>query len=141
VTATPTLTPTPTETLVVISTVVLESSVTPGANASINITALDTQVSSEGKPISPATTFKAGFSRIFFFINFSGMQAGVLWRRELVYQGQVIQRHEYLWGMAQDGEAFFFFGQEGGFKPGQYEIRLYIGEATEPAATTAFTAS
>lgn len=141
VTATPTLSPTPTETLVVISTVVLESSVTPGANASINITALDTQVSSEGKPVSPATSFKAGFSRIFFFVNFSGMQAGVLWRRELVYQGQVIQRHEYLWGMAQDGEAFFFFGQEGGFKPGQYEIRLYIGEATEPAATSAFTVS
>jgi hypothetical protein len=115
--------------------------VTPGANASINITALDTQVSSEGKPVSPATSFKAGFSRIFFFVNFSGMQAGVLWRRELVYQGQVIQRHEYLWGMAQDGEAFFFFGQEGGFKPGQYEIRLYIGEATEPAATSAFTVS
>ncbi len=96
-------------------------------------------MSSEGNPVSPATTFTAGFSRIFFFVNFSGMQAGVLWRRELMYSGKLIQRHEYLWGMAQDGTAFFFFGQEGGFKPGKYEIRVFIGEPSEPAAAATFT--
>jgi hypothetical protein len=119
----------------------LESNVTPSADASITITSLDIRVSSEGSPVSPGTTFKAGFSRIFFFVNFSGMQSGVLWRRELLYNGEVIQRHDYLWGMAQDGSAFFFFGQEGGFKPGKYEIRLFIGDATEPIAVAEFTVS
>jgi hypothetical protein len=137
----PTLTWTPSATLVAVPVVTqaLESSVTPGADASIRITALDTQVSSDGNPFKPANTFKAGFNRIFFFISFSGMQAGVLWRRELVFDNKVAQRHEYLWGMAQDGAAFFFFGQEDGFKPGRYEIRLFIGEAAEPAATISFT--
>jgi hypothetical protein len=115
--------------------------VTPSASASIAITALDTQVSDEGSPVNPATTFKAGFTRVFFFVNFSGMQSGVLWRRELLLDDQVIQHHEYLWGMAQDGAAYFFFGQEGGFKPGKYQIRLFIGEATEPAAVMAFSVS
>jgi hypothetical protein len=132
---------TPSATLVAVPVVTqpLESSVTPAADASIRITGLDTQVSSEGNPIQPATTFKAGFNRIFFFISFSGMQAGVLWRRELVFDSKVMQRHEYLWGMAQDGTAFFFFGQEDGFKPGKYEIRLFIGAAETPAATISFT--
>jgi hypothetical protein len=143
VTPTPTITPTPTNTLVpaLIDTVSLESSVTPSASASITITGLDTQVSDEGRPVNPATTFRAGFNRVFFFVNFSGMQSGVLWRRELLLDDQVIQDHEYLWGMAQDGAAYFFFGQEGGFKPGKYQIRLFIGEATEPAAVIAFTVS
>jgi hypothetical protein len=138
---TPTITWTPSATLVAVPVVTqaLESSVTPGADASLRITGLDTQVSSEGSPIKPATTFKAGFNRIFFFLSFSGMQAGVLWRRELVFDDKVIQRHEYLWGMAQDGTAFFFFGQEDGFKPGKYEIRLFIGEAEAPAASASFT--
>ncbi len=140
-TPTATITPTPTDTLIpaLVSTFSLESSVTPGANASITITSLDTQVSSDGNPVNPSTRFKAGFTRVFFFVNFSGMQAGVRWRRDLLLNDQVIQSHEYLWGMAQDGTAFFFFGQEGGFKPGKYEIRLYIGEATEPAASQSFT--
>ncbi len=141
-TFTPTITPTPTDTLIpVIQSTSLESNVTPSADASISITALDTQVSNDGTPITPSTTFKAGFSRIFFFVDFKGMQSGVLWRRELLFNGQLVQSHEYLWGMAQDGSAFFFFGQEGGFKPGNYEIRLFIGEGTQPIAAMTFTVS
>ncbi len=140
-TATPTITPTQTQTLkpALVSTTVLESSVTPGANASISITAISTQISGDFGPVDPATTFKAGFSRVYFFVNFSGMQSGVLWRRELIFNDQVIQRLSYLWGREQDGNAYFFFGQEGGFKTGKYEIRVFIGESEAPAAVTAFT--
>ncbi len=67
------------------------------------------------------------------------MQSGVLWRRELIFNDQVIQRLSYLWGREQDGNAYFFFGQEGGFKTGKYEIRVFIGESEAPAAVTAFT--
>jgi len=67
------------------------------------------------------------------------MQGGVLWRRELVFNDKVVQRLTYLWGREQDGSAYFFFGQEGGFKPGSYEIRLFIGENESPVAVSAFT--
>jgi hypothetical protein len=117
----------------------VESSVTPSGNGSINITAISTQISGDFGPVNPATTFKAGFSRVYFFINFSGMQGGVLWRRELVFNDKVVQRLTYLWGREQDGSAYFFFGQEGGFKAGSYEIRLFIGESESPVAVSAFT--
>jgi len=138
---TPTLTPTATPTLVVlVNTVAVTSSVTPSANASLKITAMDTQVTSACAPVSPSTTFPAGFSRIYFFVNYTGLQNGVLWQRELLFNGQIIQHVEYLWGStAAEGAACFFFGEEDGFKPGSYEIRLYIGSAAPPVATMTFT--
>ncbi len=139
-TAPPTLTATATETLVPIgSTPILESSVTPSANAGLKITALSAQLSASFGPATPASTFSAGLRRIYFFVSFGGMQPGVLWRRELLLDGQVMQQGTYLWGLEQEGSAYFFFGQEDGFRPGSYQIRLYIGEGTQPAATISFT--
>ncbi len=141
VTPTPTTTQTPTDTLVpaAIGVTPLESSVTPASDARLTITAVDNQISADFTPVHPATTFKAGFNRIYFFVEFGGMQSGVLWRRELLFNGKVIQHNEYLWGMAQEGTAYFFFGQEGGFQPGVYQIRLFIGQAADPIAITSFT--
>jgi hypothetical protein len=141
-TATPTLTATATETLVPIgSTPILESSVTPSANAGLKITALSAQLSANFGPATPASTFSAGLRRIYFFVSFGSMQPGVLWRRELLLDGQVMQQGTYLWGLEQEGSAYFFFGQEDGFKPGSYQIRLYIGEGAQPATMFGFTVS
>lgn len=138
----PTLTPgatdSPTLKPVIISSLTLESSVTPSRNAALKITALDTQISGNFEPITPSDTFTQGFTRIYFFVTFSGMQPGILWRRELVMNGKVIEAHAYLWGLEQEGDAYFFFGQEDGFKPGQYAIRLYLGKLAEPIAVKTF---
>jgi len=67
------------------------------------------------------------------------MQTGVLWRRQLLKEGSVVEETAYLWGLAQDGDAYFFFGQEGGFQPGAYEIRLFIGQTDRPVTSAAFT--
>ncbi len=137
---TPAPTATATETLVPIgSTPILESSVTPSANAGLKITALSAQLSASFGPATPASTFSAGLRRIYFFVSFGGMQPGVLWRRELLLDGQVMQQGTYLWGLEQEGSAYFFFGQEDGFRPGSYQIRLYIGEGAQPATTISFT--
>lgn len=66
------------------------------------------------------------------------MQSGVLWKRQLLHDGKVIDDTAYLWGLAQEGTGYFFFGQEGGFKPGYYEIRLFIGDTEKPAASAGF---
>lgn len=133
--------PTATETLVraPLTNTVLDSSVTPGPNAKLSITALDSRISADFKPVAPATTFSAGFNRIYYFITFTGMQSGVLWRRQLLKDGSLIDDSAYLWGMAQDGDAYFFFGQEGGFQAGSYEIRLFIGQTDQPVTAATFT--
>ncbi len=141
-TYTPSLTLTPTETLVpaIANTTVLESSVTPSAQATLTITALDTQISAQFGPVTPGDTFPAGFNRIYYFVKFSGMQSGVLWRRQLLQDGKVLEDSNYLWGRsAQEGTTYFFFGQEDGFKAGQYEVRLYLGQGSKPITAAAFT--
>jgi hypothetical protein len=124
--------------LALIGTTTLESSVTPSPTARLTINALDTQIGKDNGPVNPADTFPAGFTRIYFFGTYTDMSKGVLWRRELWMNGEISESHEYLWGQGDTGTFFFFFGKEGGFQPGKYEIRLYIGSGTDPAATSSF---
>jgi len=67
------------------------------------------------------------------------MQGGVLWRRQLLYDGEIVEDSNYLWGMSQQGTTYFFFGQEDGFKAGKYEIRLYLGQSEQPITAAIFT--
>ena len=67
------------------------------------------------------------------------MQSGVIWRRQIIQDGNVIEDMAYLWGLAQSGNAYFFFGEENGFQPGSYQIRLFIGQSDKPATEATFT--
>jgi hypothetical protein len=104
----------------------------------LRIYALDTQISATYEPVNPSRTFQAGFTRLFFFVEFRSMERGVLWRRELIRDGVVIQQGQFLWGQDSTGRTFFFVGEESGFTAGQYELRLYIGESQSPEVTTPF---
>lgn len=105
----------------------------------MTIVALDIQLSEDNGPVNPAQRFAAGFPRIYFFVNYSGLQTGVYWRRELWMDGKLTHSNQYLWGSDSQGETFFFFGVQGGFKPGNYEIRLYVGEGSRPISAATFT--
>jgi hypothetical protein len=140
VTPTATLTPTPTETLIPLGRVsTLHSNVTPSPIARLTIVALDSQVSPEQKPVAPATVFPQGIRRIFFFVEFSNMRNGTIWRRELRYNGETLQDSDFLWGLQDSGTAYFFIGQPTGFAAGTYELRLYIGSSKTPMSTVVFT--
>jgi hypothetical protein len=116
----------------------ITSNVTPSAGATITITALDSQISLSNAPLLPATQFPVGTTRIYFFVEYSAMTSGMLWRRELWLNGAVIQQGSFRWGQSQAGTTFFYFGEQNGFGPGEYDIRLYIGDDTAPIATAAF---
>jgi hypothetical protein len=133
---TPTGTPFPTFTPLVTP---LVSSVTPPPNAAIRITALDDQISDSFTPVNPRAAFRAGTSRIYLFVEFTGMAQGVLWKRELYRDGELIDGSTYLWGLEAEGDGYFFFGNDSGFTPGEYEIRLYIGGGDTPVSVTPFT--
>ncbi len=132
---TPTLTPFPTFTP---NAPPLTSNVTPDPRASLEITALDDRVSDTSAPIEPRTIFAAGTERIYLFVDYRDMDEGVLWQRLLYYENEQIDSSAYLWGQDRDGASYFFFGRDGGFEPGNYEIRLLIGEQPEPVSTAAF---
>lgn len=135
---TPTETPFPTFTPYLTP---LASSVTPPPQAQITITALDDQISDASTPVNPRTTFDAGTKRIYLFVQFKNMAQGVLLTRNLYRDGTLIDGGLYQWGLDPEGTSYFFFGNDTGFEPGHYEIRLYLGskENGTPASSITFT--
>jgi hypothetical protein len=116
-----------------------DSIVTPSPDAEIRITALDDQITEALTPINPRASFAAGITRVYLFVEFKGMAQGVLWRRELYRGDELIEGGEYLWGQASEGTGYFFFGEDNGFEPGQYEIRLFLGYDDVPVHIMPFT--
>jgi hypothetical protein len=116
----------------------LQSSVTPLPGASIRITALDDEISDTFTPINPRTVFQPGTTRIYLFVEFSNMLQGVLWKRHLYRNGELIDGNAYLWGPESEGIAYFFFGNPDGLEPGDYEIRLFIGDSPDPVHVMPF---
>lgn len=138
-TFTPTATPSPTLIpLTLLSASSLESSVTPNARARLTITALGTRLSETGQIINAQQPFKAPVTRIYFVVRAENLQSGVLWRRELLHNGVVVQAASYLWGLRAQGQMIFFFGHADGFPAGDYEIRLYLGTSETAIARAAF---
>jgi hypothetical protein len=141
-TATATATVTPSATFVPLAVLMsqpLEASTTPIANITGEIYALATALTADSQPLDPALSFKAGFTRLYYFGRFTGMARGILWRRELWHEGRPLQSREYLWGEGGDGAFFFFFGQPAGFAIGQYQIKLFIGRDSQtPFAEASF---
>ncbi len=115
------------------------STVTPQPNAAIRITALDDQISNSLTPVNPRAAFRAGTTRIYFFVEFTDMTRGVLWRRELYRNAVLIDSGSYLWGLEPAGTSYFFFGNDRGFAPGDYDIRLFIGSGSDPVNMASFT--
>ena len=139
ITTTPLVTPTPTPYPTFTPYVTpLASDVTPLPNAAIRITALDDQISDTFAPVNPRATFAAGITRIYLFVEFQGMSQGVMWRRALYRDGRLIDGGSYFWGQAAEGTTYFFFGNDNGFAPGNYEIRLFIGDSSAPTSVLSF---
>ncbi len=130
--------PTPTPTRPAHFITPIGSTVTPGPNARLRITAVATRVNAERQPLDAGSVFRAGFRRLYVFFRYYGMDSGVAWTRVLFRDGAPIQGGEYAWrSAAPNGETFCYFELPDGFGPGEYEVRFYIG--LEQEDTIAFT--
>ncbi len=126
-----TTTPSPTPTSLVLLELTSAFNMTPRpptANYSLSLTAADTIVNPNGTPLSPRRTFDLGVKRLYFFIAFSTMENGVAWSRVLYRDGDPVQGNTFLWSLGADGNSYFFFGDEAGYAPGDYEVRLFVGD-------------
>ena len=56
------------------------------------------------------------------------MENGVAWSRVLYRDGVAVQGNTLLWSLGSDGSSYFFFGDEAGYTPGAYEVRLFVGD-------------
>lgn len=143
-TLTPTITSTPTETLTPSATFEQVLNLTPPApgataraGASIQIiSASDTSAVPEAVP-QDAPVLPAGLTRIYVFINYRSMNDGTVWSRVLYRDGLPVQGQAYIWGQGVSGQSLFFFGNDEGYAPGEYEARLYLGD--EEVSRFAFT--
>lgn len=128
-TLTATDTPTPTPTVDSVLQLIPPATGIPARpNASVQITAADTAISANNAPVEPTTTFEQGIRRIYLFVSFRNMDSGVAWSRVLYRNDQPVQGQAYLWSQGETGSSFFFFGNDDGYPPGDYEVRLYLGD-------------
>jgi hypothetical protein len=95
----------------------------------LRISAAAPEISSDQRPVNEADSFPAGITRLYFFIAYQNMDNGVTWSRILYRDGVPIQGGAYVWTQGAEGESFFFFGREGGYPAGNYEMRLFLGES------------
>ncbi len=127
--------PSPTVTPTQIEITPLPSSVTPPPEAVLQIVAVDSSVTNDLMPVNPRTVFEAGIVRVYFWVTYAHMMDGVAWERLLLRNGVLVQGGAYLWNGGEEGTEGYFFGDAEGFAPGEYEIRLMLGEVIAAATT------
>ncbi|NDJ86026.1 MAG: hypothetical protein GYB66_09080 [Chloroflexi bacterium] len=167
-TASQTVTPTPTSTLTLTLTVTAQPSATntpvtptlapsrtpfptletvlnppstytvPQDNATVRIAAIASQIDADWEAVESQSAFPAGVRRLYFFISYNNMSLGAEWRWALFKDDVFLDGRSLAWGLETSGEAFFFYGRAAGFPPGEYEMRIYIGDRPEPVDQSQF---
>jgi hypothetical protein len=147
-TATLTSTPTPTPTNTSLPTATFESVLAltplaserqPRAGASLTITTAAQGIATDQSPFQPGTKFSSGVQRIYFFFQYKAMDDGISWSRILFRDEIPIQGQSYLWSLGENGSSYFFFGSEEGYPPGDYQVRLFMGD--QAVSTFSFSVS
>lgn len=140
-TLTPSQTPTPSSTplpTISLNNIVVTPLADAAEDAQLEVYAIAASIDSEFDAIDPAQRFEGDVTRLYFFIEYENMRAGMLWRWELVRDDDVIDTRQRLWGAVGNGRTFFFLRPVDGFEAGRYTLQLYIGENEEPTSTIEF---
>ncbi|MBN1312758.1 MAG: hypothetical protein JXB30_15195 [Anaerolineae bacterium] len=119
----PTATPTATPFITII-----ESDVTPPADASIKITAIASGISTLLAPVDAGTEFPVGTPRIYVFYEYANMANGMSWSPALLRNGIIVFTESNLWEMGEQGKAYYQFNAQGGLAEGNYQAQFYFGE-------------
>ncbi|MCB9453925.1 MAG: hypothetical protein H6672_21035 [Anaerolineaceae bacterium] len=128
-TLTPTITVTPTATFeIVLNLTPVQSSKVPRQNAILHLTAAASGITPDGEPDQPGNVFPAGIPRVFLFFEYRDLDNGLAWSRILYREGVPVQGQSYLWSSGTAGSSYFFFGDQAGYPPGEYEVRLFLAD-------------
>ncbi|MEL6272906.1 MAG: hypothetical protein AAFU54_16490 [Chloroflexota bacterium] len=81
----------------------------------------------DGAPQQMATRiFDPGITRLYFYVEYDGMDNGSKWSRILYRDGAPVGGGAYVWSLGQNGESYFVFSNQDGFAAGNYEVRVFV---------------
>jgi serine/threonine protein kinase len=128
---TPTDTPRPTYTLrpTFTPTPAIPLAVAPTAPFTLSNLTLARSINADGEPVSPGTVFEPGSEPVYAFFNYEGMQAGTHWAHTWQQGNVELDRAEGDWPAewGDRGLAWVYYAPAGGFTPGDYEVRIWVG--------------
>jgi hypothetical protein len=85
-------------------------------------------ISADNQPLEAGTVFAAGSEPVYVFFEYRGLSNGVLWTQAWYREGEEMWRDTGPWQWGSRGRAWFFYTPPSGYTPGNYEVRLYIGD-------------
>jgi hypothetical protein len=113
--ASPTVTDTP-----------VQGQATPRPDAFLGSLVLSRGIGPNKTPLQPSSTFSVNDAYIYVFYEFRNMTNGIAWSHRWFRGSAEVGSESNLWNYGLEGRGYLFFSPAVG--PGQYEIRLYIGD-------------
>jgi hypothetical protein len=92
-------------------------------------------ISADNQPLEAGTVFAAGSEPVYIFFEYRGLSNGVLWTQAWYREGEEMWRDTGPWQWGSRGRAWFFYTPPSGYTPGNYEVRLYIGDELQQTGT------
>lgn len=135
-TATPPPIPTPTPAMLPpdMALTPLPSAVPAGESARIALVALALERDASGRPVNPGNEFPSGDYRVYLFFSWENMQNNITTTFAWYKDGELIDfcSDTWLWGAVEGrdwgerGWTSYYCRLPGGWRPGRYEIRVFI---------------
>jgi len=133
-TATQTITETASPTPTVTDTPVIGKA-TPSPDLTVGPIIFSRAITSDNKPRDPDTVFSASDNYLYAFFEYHRMTNGVAWSHTWLKDNESIAHDSNLWSWGTDGRAYVFSAPYGGYTPGKYELRIYIGDKLVQSGT------
>jgi hypothetical protein len=112
----------------------LPSEVPAGDDANITIITLAAARDDAGQPVDPGTEFPPYIPRVHLFIHYEGMRNGIPWTFAIYREGDLLDSVTQLWEWGTEGKTDLYHEPPGGYAPGIYEMRVFIGDRLQGIA-------
>jgi hypothetical protein len=112
----------------------LPSEVPAGDDANITIITLAAARDDAGQPVDPGTEFPPYIPRVHLFIHYEGMRNGIPWTFAIYREGDLLDSVTQLWEWWTEGKTDLYHEPPGGYAPGIYEMRVFIGDRLQGVA-------
>ena len=93
------------------------------------------------QPISPDDAFPSGAYRLYATFDYEQMADGMEWAWVWRYNGAVIDGGTEEWTYGEEGPGYVYFEPEEGFRPGEYELQIWVNETKLSEASVAVTSA
>jgi hypothetical protein len=100
-----------------------------------SLTGVSSGITAARTPVDLNTTFPAGIPRVYYWFEFENVTEGISWSQVLLLNGSAIRSESEEWNRGESGSAYYWFGAQGGWPAGTYEIQFYLGDRLMSSAT------